>query len=296
MPVIDQWFTLATAGETIDDRVIEESWLREMAESYSTDYYTAVIDADHALDWFGAFGHVTELRLGEKVGRVALQAKLNANHRLMEMNRNGQRLWFSIEPREVEGKMYLFRLAITDSPASIGTDQMKFSAGPNGEKSTFTAPKPLEFNTDKNPESETQSLLTKILQAVTGVKGDENQFNNQPGETPDDNDEGNDDMKPEQFEQLQKTLEQQGQAQVAAIEALGEKFAVKPDDTTEGDESGDGDNNTDEQETVSAETFNALKTQFDDMSKKFEALQKTPAGGTELDEHQGGAEDELDFV
>ena len=99
MPKIDKWFTVATAGDTVDGRVIEEQWLRDMAETYSVDFYQAVIDADHNLEWYGSFGQVEELRIGEKVGRVALQAKINANHRLLEMNKNGQRLFFSIWPK-----------------------------------------------------------------------------------------------------------------------------------------------------------------------------------------------------
>lgn len=291
MPVIDQWFTLATAGETIDGRVIEEQWLRDMAESYSTDYYTAVIDADHELDWYGAYGNVSELRIGEKVGRVSLEAKLNVNYRLMEMNRNGQRLWFSIEPREVEGKVYLFRLAITDNPASIGTDQMKFSAGPNGEKPSFSKPKPFDFSVEK-PSEEDEASFFKRFKAW--LKSDP-EFTNKPGETPDDHDEGDDDMKPEQFEQLQKTLEEQGKAQVAAIEALGDKFAVKPadDDGDEGGQGDGGDNNT--EETVTAEQYNTLKDEFDELKNQFDAMQKKPAGGTKFS-HQGGADDQPEFI
>jgi len=281
MPVIDQWFTLATAGETVDGRVIEEEWLRSMAESYNPDYYTAVIDADHELDFYGAYGHVAEVRLGEKVGRVALEGKLNANYRLMEMNRMGQRLWFSIWPREVEGRWYLFRLAVTDSPSSIGTDMMKFSALPEGEKPLFTAPKPLEFAA-KNNDSQEQppGWFTSFMQRFTsnGQKPD--------GQKPEQEDDA---MTPEQFTELKhqnEALTTAINAQAQAFTSLAEVLKPAQEEETTAEQGGE------EQQFSLADVVKKV----DELNTKFEALKNTPAGTTTIPDHTGGADGEKEFV
>jgi len=281
MPVIDQWFTLATAGETVDGREIGEDQLRGMAENYNTDYYTAVIDADHELDFYGAYGHVTEVRLGQKVGRLSLEGKLNANYRLMEMNRMGQRLWFSVWPRQVEGKWYLFRLAVTDNPASIGTDMMKFSALPDGEKPLFTAPKPLEFPTE-NDDSQEQppGWFTSFMHRFTS--------NGPKTEQEDDN------MTPEQFSAMtdqNKTLTDAITEQTKAFNALAEVLKKEPQEAEE-----TADKQTPPEDEGNQFSMAALVQKLDDLNSKFEALKNTPAGSTLVPDHTGGADGEKEFV
>lgn len=298
MPVIDKWFTLATAGETADERMIEEQWLRDMAETYNADYYAAVIDADHELDWYGSYGHVTELRLGEKLGRLSLEGKLDVNQRLMEMNKNGQRLWFSIWPRENfsdTGKTYLFRLAVTDSPSSIGTDRMKFSAKGKAQKfsAPITEPKPLELNTETQEDQPlTQSSFTKLFYDIfTSLKPQT--------PTPPNDEQEDDDMKPEQFKELMDTQKQQFEdlaaAQATALTALGEKFtAAIAAKTTDGAQD-DGKNGEGEEETPEQKQFKELKTKFNELNEKFTALSEERPG-TPQGDHDGNQGDDEDQV
>lgn len=290
MPVIDKWFTLATAGETADGRVIEEQWLRDMADTYNVDYYPAVIDADHNLDWYGSYGNVAQVRLGEKFGRVSLEGKLDVNQRLIEMNKNGQRLWFSIWPRENfsnEGKTYLFRLALTDSPSSIGTDKMKFSA--KVEKPTFNQPQPLELNTETQEDQPlTQSSFTKLFYDVfTSLKPQ--------NPTPPNDEQEDDDMNKEQFEAMMNAQKEQAETQLAAINGLGEKFtAAIAAKTTDGAQD-DSQENSSQDETQEQKKFKELETKFDQLEEKFKA-QSEERPGTPQGDHDGNQGDDEEQV
>src|SRR5690606_36075588 len=63
--------------------------------------------------------------------RRALFAQLEANDQLVELNRKGQKLFSSIEinPNFAgRGQAYLQGLAVTDNPASLGTEMLQFAA------------------------------------------------------------------------------------------------------------------------------------------------------------------------
>ncbi len=129
--LLTDWVTIGTAGPTVDGRTITDQWLTEMAESYDPDVYTAVINSEHLLDFYGSFGHVRELRNGKsKDDKVTLEARLEPNMRMLDMNLRGQRLFTSMEVIEDfadTGKAYLAGLAITDLPASLGTTELRFT-------------------------------------------------------------------------------------------------------------------------------------------------------------------------
>lgn len=295
MPVIDQWFTVATAGDTVDGRVIEEQWLRDMAETYSVDFYQAVIDADHNLDWYGSFGQVEELRIGEKVGRVALQAKINANHRLLEMNKNGQRLFFSIWPKENfsnTGKTYLYRLAVTDNPASIGTDRAQFNSK---DKPQLGTPHLFEYQapgTGGTPAPTEESLFSVLRNFFTG-KPEKETHNHTPDDHPQDDDMA---LSDEQFAAFMQQQKDAAAAQLDAInglsEKIGEKFSATDNDGTPGDENTDTQADAeDTAETVSVEKFNTLQEELDDLKTKFAAaLEEQP--GTPQGDHDGNSDED----
>lgn len=130
MALLSKWFKVATAGETIDDRTIEESWLTEIAETYDRSEYTASIFREH-IPWLGNFGIVHSVKTGRDTkDRLCLYARVEPNQRLLELNKNGQALFTSISIlADFAGtsKCYLGHLAITDTPASLGTDQLAFN-------------------------------------------------------------------------------------------------------------------------------------------------------------------------
>ncbi|NOI15789.1 GPO family capsid scaffolding protein [Vibrio hepatarius] len=132
MPKVSDWKIIATEGPTVDGRKITREWLTQMAESYSTDEYTALIWPEHRRFYgFGEnWGKVVELKAEELDGKMRLFAKLEPNEYMLEANRAKQKLFTSIEPNpdyKGEGRCYLMGLAATDSPASTGTSLLQFS-------------------------------------------------------------------------------------------------------------------------------------------------------------------------
>ncbi len=289
MPKIDKWFTIATAGDTVDGRVIEEQWLRDMVETYNVDFYTAIIDADHELDWYGSFGQVEELQLGEKFGRLSLQAKINANHRLLEMNKNGQRLFFSIWPKENfsdTGKTYLYRLAVTDKPSSIGTDRAQFNSK---EKPLLGKPYLFEYSqpgTGVEPAGAAltpkESRLFAAFKELFLGKPDPAPEPNTPDDQPQDDDMA---LSQEQFAEFMQLQKDNHAAQIEAINGLGEKFSATDNDGTPGDDNTDT-GNEETADTVSVEKFNTLQEEIDALKTKFAAaLEEQP--GTPQGDHDG---------
>jgi hypothetical protein len=132
--LVSYWKRVATSGPTVDGREILPQELRDIAETYTPTKYTAVIWCDHER-WPGSHGTVFAVRLVEEgedlePGQIALEAQLKPNDRLLYLNDQGQKLFSSIEitPNFAgSGKAYLTGLAVTDSPASLGTQELYFS-------------------------------------------------------------------------------------------------------------------------------------------------------------------------
>ncbi|MCO8162002.1 GPO family capsid scaffolding protein [Pseudomonas sp. 21LCFQ010] len=134
------WFRIATQGATTDGRKIERSWIEDMAATYDRSKYAARIWLEHyrgvtADSPFRAYGDVIAVKAeevdvdGEK--RLALFAQIEPTADLVAMNKAKQKLYTSIEidPRFADtGRAYLTGLAVTDSPASLGTEALQFSA------------------------------------------------------------------------------------------------------------------------------------------------------------------------
>lgn len=133
-------FRIAVEGATTDGRTIERSWIEDMAAQYSPNTYGARLNCEHIKGYwpggeFGAYGDVLALKAeeveiaGEK--KLALYAQIEPNEALLALNKKGQKVYTSIEvqPKFADtGKAYLIGLAITDSPASLGTEALEFSA------------------------------------------------------------------------------------------------------------------------------------------------------------------------
>ncbi|WP_392385078.1 GPO family capsid scaffolding protein [Marinomonas primoryensis] len=151
-----KWLKVATAGPTVDRREIKEQWLIDMAETYDEFEYTASIFEDH-ITWAGNYGRVTAVKKGkDEKGRVCLFVKVIPNKRLLKLNEADQKLFTSIQVAENflgSGKAYLTHLAITDTPASVGTERLSFSW--NGEQAQIFANEDgveLDFNAPQTDE------------------------------------------------------------------------------------------------------------------------------------------------
>lgn len=142
----------AVEGGTIDGRNITGIQINQMAQSYSQDTYNAKISLEHlrgiAPDGlFKSLGDVVEvmadtIKGGALKGKRALYVKLEPHQDLINMVRNGQKTHLSIEIHPdfpATGGAYLFGVGVTDTPASLGTGIMKFSAERRSEH-MFTDP------------------------------------------------------------------------------------------------------------------------------------------------------------
>ncbi|MBF1995789.1 GPO family capsid scaffolding protein [Serratia symbiotica] len=134
-------FRIGVEGATTDGRTIERSWLEQMAANYDPAVYTAVINMEHIKGYtpdsaFRRFGVVDaldteEISDGLLKGKLGLYAVINSTDELVTMTGNMQKLFTSMEIRPEfadTGEAYLIGLAVTDDPASLGTEMLQFSA------------------------------------------------------------------------------------------------------------------------------------------------------------------------
>jgi len=180
-----KWFRIALAGDTTDGREIQADWIIQMAQSYDPNKYGARINIEHFRSIypdgvFGAYGDVLALKT-EKVTidgeeKDALFAQIEPTESLIALNKKKQKVYTSIEVDEnfaKTGSAYLIGLAVTDSPASLGTEMLQFAAGakvnPFADKkqrpeNLFTAAQEvaLEFEEIKEPQSYSAGLLDKV--------------------------------------------------------------------------------------------------------------------------------------
>lgn len=157
--LVSYWKRVATSGTTADGREITPQELRDIAETYKPSRYTAVIWCDHER-WPGSHGTVFAVRLVEPAddpeleeGQVALEAQLRPNDKLLYLNDRGEKLFGSIEitPNFANsGKAYLTGLGITDEPASLGTQELYFSA--RSSKTSYFAAS-VELGALREPEA-----------------------------------------------------------------------------------------------------------------------------------------------
>lgn len=136
--LVSYWKRVAVSGPTADGREITVEELRDCADTYSLSRYTASIWSEHER-WPGAHGTVFSVRLQDEnddpeleSGQVALEVQLKPNDKLLRLNDQGEKLFSSVEitPNFANsGRFYLTGLAVTDSPASLGTQELFFSRG-----------------------------------------------------------------------------------------------------------------------------------------------------------------------
>lgn len=158
---------IAQSGPCIDGRLIEAQWLRDMADTYDPATYTAYIWPDH-IRWGNNYGKVLALRAQEDKGVVSLQASLAPNAQYVWENQFDQLLHFSIEVAENfagSGKAYLAGLGITDSPASLGTDALKFSLRRIGQDISIFSNVPAVPL--QNAEEKVPGWFTSLMQKFT---------------------------------------------------------------------------------------------------------------------------------
>lgn len=141
-----RFFRVAVEGATASDgRTIERAWLEQAAASYDRETYAARVNMEHIRGYTGdgpfkAYGDVLAVRVqedtiridGKDEKRLALYAQIDPTDELVTFNKARQKIFTSIEIEpnfSNTGKAYLMGLAVTDSPASLGTEALQFSHG-----------------------------------------------------------------------------------------------------------------------------------------------------------------------
>ncbi|WP_321931527.1 GPO family capsid scaffolding protein [Paraburkholderia guartelaensis] len=151
-----KWFRVAVEGATTDGRNIEREWIQQMAAQYNTALYGARVNCEHIRGYaplsdtnpFGAYGDVSALKAealtdGPLKGKLALYAQITPTQALLDLQKARQKLYTSIEINfsfADTKQAYLIGLAVTDSPASLGTEMLAFAAG-QGDNSPLKARK-----------------------------------------------------------------------------------------------------------------------------------------------------------
>ncbi|MDE1141150.1 MAG: GPO family capsid scaffolding protein [Paraburkholderia tropica] len=140
-------FRVAVEGATTDGRKIERAWIQQMAAQYSAELYGARVNCEHIRGMapmtdkansspFGSYGDVIglsaeEIADGPLKGKLALYAQVAPTPALIDLAKARQKVYTSIEinPSFADTEQaYLIGLAITDSPASLGTEMLSFAA------------------------------------------------------------------------------------------------------------------------------------------------------------------------
>lgn len=172
MATSPKFFRVATEGATTDGRKIERADIDQMVATYDPATFAARVNVEHvrgiAPDGvFGSYGDILSLKAedvqlnvgGQAQTRRALFAEIKPLPSLVSLTGAGQKLFTSIEinPNFAgTGKAYLAGIAVTDNPASLGTEMLAFCAGQgaasplasrkHAEGNLFTAAEPVEMN------------------------------------------------------------------------------------------------------------------------------------------------------
>ncbi|HHS9552699.1 MAG: GPO family capsid scaffolding protein [Klebsiella pneumoniae] len=217
-------FRVAVSGNTVDGREIQPQHLRDAAANYNLNVYAARVNIEHFLSPypgsdFGAMGDVTALSTediteGPLAGRTALYAEIDPSDRMVQMTDKGQKVYSSIElaPQfALNGKAYVVGLAMTDTPASLGTDRLKFAAQQRASVMAFN-------NQQGEPPMFTEAIEAEVIELAAQRSDEGKQWFNRvmgilgKGQKTDD----------QRFGQVHQAVEAVAQSQVD----LGEQFST----------------------------------------------------------------------
>ncbi|MDE8896365.1 GPO family capsid scaffolding protein [Klebsiella pneumoniae] len=217
-------FRVAVSGNTVDGREIQPQHLRDAAANYNLNVYAARVNIEHFLSPypgsdFGAMGDVTALSTediteGPLAGRTALYAEIDPSDRMVQMTDKGQKVYSSIElaPQfALNGKAYVVGLAMTDTPASLGTDRLKFAAQQRASVMAFN-------NQQGEPPMFTEAIEAEVIELAAQRSDEGKQWFNRvmgilgKGQKTDD----------QRFTQVHQAVEAVAQSQVD----LGEQFST----------------------------------------------------------------------
>ena len=217
-------FRVAVSGNTVDGREIQPQHLRDAAANYNLEVYAARVNIEHYLSPypgsdFGAMGDVVALSVeditdGPLAGRTALYAEIEPSERMKQMTDKGQKVYSSIELHPqfaLNGKAYMMGLAMTDTPASLGTERLKFAAQQRASVMAFN-------NQQAEAPMITEAIEVEVIELAAQRSDEGKQWFNRvmgilgKGQKTDD----------QRFSQVHQAVEAVAQSQVD----LGEQFST----------------------------------------------------------------------
>jgi len=255
---VSKFFRVAVEGATSDGRVIDRAMLEQIAASYNPSVYGARVNIEHMRGYspnsdFRAYGDVTAVKTEEVeiggVKKLGLFAQIVPTDELIELNKKRQKIYSSMEvrPRFADTeKAYLVGLAVTDNPASLGTEMLEFAAK-NPSANPFAARKEqpddlftaAEQITLEIEEAADDGALSKFRAAVAGALS--------------------------KFGAKSATDDARFAAVAEGFEQIGESFAAHVDATTAKLKANDT-------------TIGELRSELADLKAKYSALDTTPSG------------------
>lgn len=200
-----KFFRVAVEGATVDGRTIQRQWLTQAAANFSQEVRGARVWVEHMRSmWsdspFSAQGDVValkaeEIKEGKLAGKMALFAAIKPLPELIELNKRGKKIYTSIEiePKFADtGEAYMTGLAVTDDPASLGTEVLKFNSKRDENKySTEFMETHMEFSAGviddsdddddddaaevKAARAESQSMFKRLMKRFSRSEGDSTQ-------------------------------------------------------------------------------------------------------------------------
>ena len=178
-------FRVAREGQTVDGRELTRQEIQEMADTYNLEHYAGRINIEHLSGWspeppFNAYGDILKVEAVDENGKLHLYNEISALPNFVAMNKKGQKIYPSIEFYRNfagTGKAYQIGLGMTDTPASLGTQAIKFS---NNRHSLSTQPDSEIYITmsEQNP-NEGKSLIDQLKEVFTPTPKPKEQFSDE---------------------------------------------------------------------------------------------------------------------
>ncbi|MBO1504887.1 GPO family capsid scaffolding protein [Serratia proteamaculans] len=252
--LMTNWICVCAEGKTVDGRDIKREWITDAAELYDPHLYTALLWPEHSRN-YGNRGRVLELMCQEDdEGVMRLYAKLCPNLSLMQANVDGQLLFCSAEFTpdgnfRGTGKSYLEGLGVTDEPASVYTERMRFSK--RSKNKIYGALKPLVFD-------EVKEINEEVKMSGNKKKGWRNMFSIEDEQPQPEN--------PSDGDKLQALAEALAafESRLAALEGKTEETATAVEEVQEDVET--------VKEVVDTQEFKTLRDNITGIVKNFSKL------------------------
>ncbi|WP_237386169.1 GPO family capsid scaffolding protein [Xenorhabdus sp. Sc-CR9] len=141
--------TVCTEGMTLNGFAVSREQIQQMADSYNPSLYAARLNLEHVKSLYpdSLFRHYAlvqsarayEVESGPLQGKLALEVSVDLDEKqdenLIKLNQSGQKIFSSIEfygRFPATNSAYLTGVAVTDTPAAVGTELIKLSLQERG--------------------------------------------------------------------------------------------------------------------------------------------------------------------